>query len=143
MLPYSWKYPGYLLILAGMLLSVFYYFFDFQFKMPVVALYSFYMEQKFLAVFNTNFAEEVILLSFLIGFILLVFSKDRPGQANHDHLKGKALFKALFWNSIILLLSIVLLYGKAFLGILVVNIFSVFLLYLVFYWRLRVRESRS
>jgi len=143
MIHHSWKYPGIFLITAGMALAIYYLLFDFRIYSPVFAIYSYYMEEKFLATFRTNIAEEIILISLLVGFFLLIFSKEKPGKPSYDHLKGKALYRALFWNCIFLFLSILFLHGYAFTAILVVNVFSVFVLYLVIFTVMKRREKKS
>jgi len=130
-------------VLAGIILTIFYIRTDFRVTIPVFAIFSYYMEMKFMAIFKTNFADELILLSFVGGFFMLVFSKDRRWKPDLDLLKGPALFKALFFNSILMLFSILFIYGQGFFAVMVFNLFSTYILYLIFYHRMKIREMKA
>jgi hypothetical protein len=142
-LPHWLKYPGWFLACAGTLLGILYFLIDFRLKMPVFALVSSFLQTKYFATFRTNVADELILLALISGSVLVIFSKEKPESVNDLSLKGKALFRALFWNSILLFLSVMFFYGQAFIVILIINTFSIFFLYLFFFYFLRVRERKA
>ena len=142
-LPHYWKIPGWILIAAGAVLSVIYIWFDFRFTLPVFAIFSYYMEMKFLATFPTNFADELVLLTLLSGFFMVVFSKEKPEEDQLLHLKARAMFKALFYNTILLFAAILFVYGQGFIFFLVLNLFSVFILYLVFLQVAKRKQIRN
>jgi hypothetical protein len=134
LLPYPWKYSGILLILLGIVFSILYIWFDFRFSLPVFAVFSSFMETKMFVVFNTNFADELIMLLFVTGFSLIVFSKEKNESQNLDFMRSKALIKALISNNILLLFSILFVYGSGFVAILVINLFSLLVFYLCFFY---------
>jgi len=131
--PYKYRIIGWILLFAGMVMAVFYLFFDFRFSMPVFAIYSSFFETKYLTVFQTNFADELTLLLLIGGFFILVFTRETTNDTLQESAKSKAIFKALYYNSILLMLSILFVFGQGFIGVLVLNIFSIFVLYLIFY----------
>jgi CHASE2 domain-containing sensor protein len=140
LLPYPWKYPGTFLILSGVVLAILYIWFDFRFTIPVFAVFSSFVETKMFVTFNTNFADELIMLLFISGFGLLVFSKERVESENLDPIRDKALVMALFSNNLLLLCSVLFVYGSGFITILVLNLITLPVFYLCFFYFMKQRE---
>jgi hypothetical protein len=134
LLPYRWKLAGIFLLMAGTVSAIFYIWFDFRFKVPVFAVYSSFLETKLFSVFRTNFSEELTLLLLISGLSLVMFSKEKNESESLDLIRSRALFKALAVNNILLFLSVLLIYGSGFIAILVINIFSFFIFYLLFFY---------
>jgi hypothetical protein len=141
LLPYSWKVAGWFVTLAGVVLGVLYNWFDFRFSIPVFAVYSSFLKTKMFESFTTNFADELVLLLLIIGLGLIVFSKEKIETENLDLARSKALFRAVILNNVFLLFSILFIFGSGFIGILVMNLFSVSLFYLFFFFLLKRRET--
>jgi len=134
LLPYQWKFVGIFLSVLGSIFAVLYIWFDFNFKMPVFAVYSAFLETKMFATFHTNFADELILLLLLAGLSLIVFSKEKNEIEIPANKRLDAMFKAIRLNVVILFLSILFIFGSGFIVVLVFNLFSVFIFYLVFFY---------
>jgi hypothetical protein len=134
LLPYPWKFAGWLLTLIGIALASLYFFFDFKFKMPVFAIYSSFFETKFFATFRTNFADELIMLLLILGLGLMMFSKEKIESENINQIRDKALAKATISNTVFLLFSVLFIYGSGFITMLVLNLFSLPTFYLLFFY---------
>lgn len=134
LLPYRWKIAGMVLACAGTISAIIYIFFDFSFKVKVFAVYSSFLATKYFTSFKTNFSDELTLLLLIIGLSLIVFSKEKNETEGLHALRYKALAKALIANTIFLFLSVLFIYGSGFIAILVVNIFSPFIFYLIFFY---------
>jgi hypothetical protein len=102
--------------------------------MPVFAVYSSFLETKTFETFRTNVADEITLILILAGLSLIVFSKEKHEAEGMDALRLKALFMALILNNLFLLFSILFIFGTGFIAMLVLNIFSFVILYLVFFY---------
>lgn len=139
LLSYKFKLPGILLIFTGAVLTFFYFEFDFRFEMPVLALFSSFMESRFLTTFRTNFADELIMLLFLSGLFLLTFSKDKCEQPSYKSLRIKALIKTILADSIFLILVLLFVYGSGFIAFAIINLFLPFILYLIIFNVLKKR----
>lgn len=131
-LSYKWKAIGWVLILLGTISAIFLIFFDFRFTLPVFAVFSQYMETKIMATFRTNFADELTMLLLLSGFLLVTFSTEKTINRFSLNNKARAIFKALFYNTLILIFTILFIYGQGFLTMLIINLYSLFILYQVF-----------
>jgi len=141
LLSYKFKLPGFILILAGTVLTIFYFGFDFRFEMPVLALFSSFMESKFFATFHTNFADELIMILFLSGFFLLSFSKDKHEIDSYKSIRIKALIKTVVADSIIVMLVLFFVYGSGFIAFAIINLFLPFILYLIIFNVLKKRGN--
>ena len=140
LLPYPWKIAGWILAAAGTVFLPIYFLVELRLTMPVLVLFSAFMEVKYFTIFRTNIVDELMMLALLAGFFMVVFSKDRQAGPPNWELIGKALFKALYFNSLILLISILFIFGQGFMAILFLNMYSVFILYLVFYYGMKAKN---
>ena len=140
LLPYPWKFVGILLSLCGIVLAIFYLWFDFRFTLPVFAVYSSFLETKMFTTFSTNFADDLILLLLLTGFGLIVFTKERIEFEQMDLFRTKALVFALIANFIFLIFSILFIFGSGFIGVLILNLFSLPIFYLIIFHFLKRKK---
>jgi hypothetical protein len=143
LLPYKYKWPGAILVLAGLAGLVFYLWFDFRLIVPVFAVYSSFFVTKTFTVIQTNITDELILLSLLAGFFLLVFSKEKTESEELDKIRARAFSKAVLANMVLLFLSVLLIFGNGFLAIALLNLFSTFIFYLVFFYFLKRKDYPS
>lgn len=141
LLPYRWKFAGVFFAFSGIVLAIFYLYFDLRFTMPVFAVYSSFLETKSFTTFRTNFADDLILLLLLSGLALIVFSKEKVESEKLELIRFKALSKSLLVNTILLLLSVLFVYGSGFIGILILNLFTFPILYLIFFYFLKRKGS--
>jgi len=144
LLSYRFKIAGWLLILSAAVLTIVYSSFNFKISLPILAIYSSYLETKFFTTFTTNFADELILLLYLSGFFFVVFSKSKHESANVSVLRNTALFKAVFYNTLFLAFSILFIYGNGFVFVLIINLISTFIFYLCFFnWHKMKERAKS
>ncbi|MHC1777643.1 MAG: hypothetical protein AB9834_19750 [Lentimicrobium sp.] len=134
LLSYRWKPAGIFLVSMGIVLAIVFFWFDFRFKIPVFAVYSVFLETKMFVSFQTNFADELIMLLLISGLGLLIFSKEKTEDEGLDQLRLIAFAKALIANIVLLLFSVLFIYGSGFIAMLVINIASFFIFYLFFFY---------
>jgi hypothetical protein len=143
LLPFPFKLAGLCLTLSGLAFAVLYLWFDFRFTIPVFAVFSSFVETKIFATFRTNFADELIMLLLIAGLGLIVFSKEKTETENLLVSRTKALAFASIANTIFLLFSILFVYGSGFIGILIFNLFSFLIFYLIFFTFLKRKYTDS
>jgi len=141
LLPYYFKLIGVFLLVTGIALAIFYIWFDFRFTIPVFAVYSVFLETKIFETFRTNFADELTLLFLICGLGMIVFSKQKTEFAELDLIRFKALSLAVITNTVFLLLSVIFVYGSGFMGILVFNVISLFVFYLILFFFIKRKKS--
>ena len=101
LLPYYYKAIGVILVLIAIVFSVLYLKFDLNYTIPVFAIVSIYLETKFFVISQSNFIDEITLLLFVLGFGLIVFSKEKNEFEFLRILREKALVKATIVNTFI------------------------------------------
>jgi hypothetical protein len=141
LLPYYFKLIGIFLLVSGIVMAIFYIWFDFRFTMPVFAVYSVFFETKIFETFRTNFADELTLLFLICGLGMIVFSRQKTESAGLDLTRFKALSLAVIANTVFLLLSVIFVYGSGFMGILVINGISLFVFYLIIFFFIKRKKS--
>jgi hypothetical protein len=133
-LRFYWKRVGVFITFFAVILNVIFFWTDFRWTIPVFAISSYFMEHKMFTSFPTNVTDEIILLLYLLGLGLIVFSKEKNETVEIEHLKYKSLTKAVFYNTLFLIVSVLFIYGGSYIGILVLNLFSIFIIYLVIFY---------
>jgi hypothetical protein len=131
------------LVILGITGLIFYLWFDFRLILPVFAVYASFLETRMFTTFRTNIADELIMLSLLAGFLLLVFSKEKTECEILDQIRSRAFLNALLANAGLLIFSILFIYGNGFLTILLLNLFSIFIFYLIFFYVMKRKEINS
>lgn len=143
LLPYAWKYFGALITTAGVVMAMLYYFFNIKFRMPVFAVYSSFVGTKMFESVKTNVTDELTLLLLIVGLSLVVFSKEKAESLEMDNLRSAALAKATIFNTIFLLFSVLFVYGSGFIVCLVLNVFSLQVIYLFLFQLAKQKEIRQ
>lgn len=116
-------------------MTVLFFMFEIKLELPVFAVSSYFMEHRMFVTFSTNAADEITLLFLIGGLALITFSKERQEDETVVQMKYRAMTKALMFNTFFLLFCILFIYGGGFVAMLIINLFSVFILYLgFFYW---------
>ena len=131
---------GIVLAFLGIVLAIMYLWFDFRFTMPVLAVFSSFLETKMFVTFSTNFADELILLLLISGTGMIVFSKEKNESETLDSLRNRAWVKAIIVNNIFLIVSVLFVYGSGFMAVLIFNTFSVSVFYLCFFYLIEYRN---
>ena len=142
LLPYRMKIAGMVLAFAGTISAIIYIFFDYTLKIQVFAVYSSFLATKYFTTFKTNIFDELTLLLLISGLALIVFTKEKNETEDLDLFRFRAFFRAMIANTVFLLLSVIFVYGTGFIAVLVANIFSLLIFYLLFFY-LGKREKRN
>jgi hypothetical protein len=147
LLPNSFKIPGLLLALAGVIAGFLRFvegikpdFLD----VKVFAIYSMYFDTKYFKVIGNNISEEIAGLLLLTGLFFFSFACEKTENAYVWSLRIRAIIWSIYLNSLFLFLSFLFVYGLGFVFILVVNIFSLLIFYnLFFHWYLLRKPKAS
>lgn len=134
LLHYRWKFPGFFLLLSGAVLGTIYFTSDFTIRMPVFAVFSSFLETRMFVTFKTNVADDIILLLLVSGLGLLVGSKEKEEYPGLDAIRLRAFIKAFQGNTFFLIFSILFIFGGGFIGVLILNLFSFSILYLISFY---------
>lgn len=143
LLDHRFKYAGAILVLCGIILSVLYLWLDLILRLPVFAIVSSFLETHLFSMSQTNIVDELMLILLLAGLFLMAFSKEKEEHPDFIQLRFKAWMKAFQLNTVLLLLSVVFIFGTGFIAILAINLYSMVVFYLAFFHFYLCRERRS
>lgn len=139
----KYKNPGILLLIVAIILTIYYFLYNFRFSFPVFAVISSYSETKFFWSFSTNFADELILILFTAGFTLTIFSREKTEYRAYKLIRRKAIYYTIMAEFGYLIFIILFSFGSAFITLVIINLFLPFVLYLVFFNIMKLKVLRT
>jgi hypothetical protein len=137
--PYSYRYVGWPLLIAGLILGFFVVFFEFSIPWldftvvgigEEIALVSGQGDASFPILINDNSTNEIVALLVLIGAVFVAFSKEKVEDEFFQQLRFESLIWALKIQSLLLLLAILFLYNIAFLQFMMIALVSFYVFYI-------------
>ncbi len=135
LLPHRFKAIGWFIfipaMIAGIALSVFGYDAE-LIETKVFAVFSsgLFDERRFFHFINTDVTNTITGTLFIIGGILVGFSKEKKEDEFINNIRLTSLLWAVFVNYVLLLLSFVFVYGTAFFNVMIYNMFTVLLIFI-------------
>jgi len=118
--PYKFKPAGYLLILPGILLLYVRFYLEQKpsfFDIKAFAVYSTYLVTKYFSLIENHFTEELGGILIILGFLFVVLSKEREEKAEFDSLRLRSFILAFYVTSLFSIISILFVFGLAFIKI--------------------------
>ena len=144
--PRKYKKIGWLIlipsIIIGLVTHLLVYEPDFlDFKVPAV----FFDDGLTFKLFNTNILNEVFGILIIISSLLVGFSKEKLEDEYISKIRLESLVWAVYVNYGILLISFLFFFDEAFLEIMIFNMFTVLLFFIIrFHWQIsKLKKSAS
>lgn len=111
-------------------------------------VFAFYYEELFgeghsFSVFHTNITPTLTGVLFLVGALLVSFSKEKREDEFIARLRQSSLLWAVLVNYGLLLLSFVFIYGLAFLSVMLYNMFTVLIIFIIRFNYILYRSSKE
>ena len=144
--PRKYKKIGWLIlipsIIIGLVTHILRYTPDFlDFKVPAV----FFSDGLVFKLFNANILNEVFGILIIISSLLVGFSKEKLEDEYISKIRLESLVWAVYVNYGILLISFLFFFDEAFLEIMIFNMFTVLLFFIIrFHWQIsKLKKSAS
>ncbi len=136
LLPNYLKKAGWVLLLLATMIGILIIFFDLEFswlntKMFAVYNHEFFGKSEFFKVIETNLTNTVVGTLFIIGGLLVGFSKEKTEDEFIEKLRLSSLIWAVWLNSFLLILSFIFIYGSGFLSVMIYNMFTVLIFFIL------------
>ena len=139
LVPHSFKKVGWILFILGLISGIFIYVEGYQpdiFERKVLSIYNHDWEHGSILltpikIVSNNIIDEMALLVFLIGALLVGFSKEKVEDEFIAKLRSSSLMWAILINTIVLLLAIIFVYGIDFIDIMVYNMATPLVLFIL------------
>ncbi|WP_204346823.1 hypothetical protein [Psychroserpens algicola] len=148
----KYKVPGWILLMIGLVVGVFLAFSDYEsniFQVKVISIFggestinnSFNdSPNTIFSIIENSIIDELAALSIIIGGLLVGFSEEKVEDEFIYKLRKDSLVWAIIFNYIVLMLAIIFVYNFAFFDVLVYNIFTPLLFFII---RFNFLKSRA
>ena len=138
--PNQFKKIGWLLFIPGIILGIVYLIYQTDINFLDVTIFSIAEEPifghtAFFSFSENNILDEITGLLLIIGALLVAFSKEKSEDEFISKIRLESLVWATYINYVVLILSIIFIYDLTFLWVLVFNMFTVLVFFLIrFNW---------
>ena len=135
LLPNKYKIIGWVLLLPATILGIILLLSDFDgldFKAPVFAIFNeeIFGDNGTFQIIETSITNTVVGILFIIGAMLVGFSKEKKEDEFISNIRLSSLVWAIYVNYILLLFSFFFVYGMAFLHVMIYNMFTVLIIFI-------------
>jgi len=143
LIPNQFKRIGWFLFIIGIVLGMLFLLFQlddinlFNFKIFSIAEQPIMGKTVFFSISENNILDEIIGLLLVIGALFIAFSKEKSEDEFISKIRLESLVWATYINYAILLISIIFIYKMVFFWVLVFNMFTVLIFFIIrFNWAL-------
>jgi hypothetical protein len=140
--PNRFKKIGWLLFIPGILLGIVYLIYQsdislFDIKVFAIAEKVIFNDADFFTISENNVLDEISSILLIIGALLIAFSKEKTEDEFISKIRLESLVWATYINYAILILAIIFVYDMTFFWVLVFNMFTLLVFFLIrFNWAL-------
>lgn len=124
LLPKSFRFVGIIFFIAGLLFGIVRFKYGFKpdaLDLNTFAVYSSYLETRFMQIVRNNFGEEVTGVLMVGGLFMMAFAREKTENEVVNRLRLKSFFIAAYVNFSFLLVALLFTFGFAFVYMLMVN----------------------
>lgn len=146
LLPHKYKLLGWIFLILGLICGIYLLFNDLEsdlLKVPVISLFNEPIIGKkgsFQIIENSIF-DELTSMLIIVGGLIVGFSKEKIEDEYIAKLRTESLIWALVFNYIVLFLGIVFVYGLSFFQVLVFNMFTPLLFFIIRFNFLKLKSN--
>jgi len=149
LLPNRLKKPGWIILIPSALLGLFIIIFDYDFKFLETKVFTIYcgtlpMNAKvWFGLIESNLTNTIVGVLFIIGAVFVAFSKEKT----EDEFIAKTRLESLLWatyiNYGILLFCFLFFYAFEFLYVMIFNMFTILVIFIIRFYYVLHRANKS
>jgi len=146
--PNRFKRIGWILLVPSTILGIACIFYDFSFNfldIKVFAIFSddFFGSDTVFGLGKNNITDEIVGVLFIIGALLVAFSKEK----NEDEFIEKTRWESLVWatyiNYFILIFCFLFFYNTSFLWVMIFNMFTILIFFILRFYFIIIMLKKS
>jgi hypothetical protein len=134
LLPKGLRPLGFIFSATGVILAIIRFYFGYKpelLKRNVFAIYSYYLDSKFLHVIKNQLLEEVAGVLFVLGIFLIAFAKETVEDEKTNEIRLRAFFIAAYMNVLFILISLLFTFGMGFMYMVMINMVFGLIVYIL------------
>ena len=136
LLPHAWKKIGWIILVPSVIAGIFLMATDYEadwLSMKVFAFFndSIFEEDNSFAWITANVSNTITGVGFLVGAILVAFSREKVEDEYIARIRLNSLLWAVWVNYLLLLFAFIFVYGIAFLHVMILNMFTILIIFIV------------
>lgn len=145
LLPNKFKKIGWILLVPSFVVGLYLTIIGFEPKWlngKMLSIFPTLSNGKYFTVIDVNFMNTIVGVLFIVGGLLVSFSKEK----NEDEFIAKIRLSSLLWsvllNYVLLLFAFVFVYDTAFLNVMIYNMFTVLIIFIVRFNYILIKNSK-
>lgn len=149
LLPSSFKKPGWIIFITGLLGGFYWLLIDSEPQWSEVNVLIIYLDEIFnrpqwFTILKNPLFDEVVSILIIIGGIMVAFSREKIEDEYVAKIRLESLVWAVYFNYLVLLMTITLVYGITFFYVLVFNMFTLLFFFIIrFRWLMWKNNQNS
>ena len=148
LLPNRYKKIGWMILIPATILGIILIYYQFgaawlHAKVFAIATDGTSDNYKFFSLTYTNMTNTIIGALFIIGAMLVSFSKEKNEDEYIAGLRLSSLLWAVFVSYVLLLVAFLLVYGSPFLDVMVYNMFTILIIFITRFNYLMYKNSKT
>ena len=148
LLPHKYKTPGWILFILGIVFGIFLITKDYESDFLTIKVLSLFNDSifgndslKFFKFIDNDISDELASLFIIIGGLILGFSKEKIEDEFIYKLRKDSLVWAIIFNYFVLILAIIFVYELSFFHVLVFNMFTPLLFFIIRFNFLKLKSN--
>ena len=150
LLPHKYKTLGWILLVVGLIIGLIVFYGGYETDLLKIKVITIYDEGGFLGgkkgffkIIENNILDELAALSIIIGGIIVGFSKEKVEDEFIYKLRKDSLVWAILFNYMVLILAIIFVYDFTFFHVLVFNMFTPLLFFVIRFNFLKLKSNHE
>ncbi len=148
LLPNKYKRIGWIIFIPSFILGLCIIIFGFESSWLNAKVFSIFPSQifgdkKFFSTIPVNLTNTIVGTMFIIGCLLVGFTKEKNEDEYIAGIRLSSLLWAVFVNYLLLLLAFILIYDTAFLNVMIYNMFTVLLIFILRFNYILYKNAKS
>lgn len=146
-MPRNFRFVGIIFFILGILIGIARFKYGFKphsLDLKMFAIYSSYLESRYMEIIGNNSGEELTGFLLITGLFFIAFARERIEDDQMNFLRLKAFFISAYLNFSFLLVALLFTFGFAFVYMLMVNMGFFLSIYIIsFRILILLRRARS
>ena len=147
LISHRWKWAGWVILTIGIACGIFVFAHNYEGNWIVTNVLSLVEDKsilsndtQFFRVISNDILDEIAAICILIGGLLVMFSKEKVEDEFIYKLRKDSLVWAFIFNFAVLLFALVFIYGQNFVHVMVFNMFTPLLFFIVRFYFLKFKN---